>query len=95
MVANDDGGGIFETLEVGGEQYRPSFERAFGTPHGVDIASLCQAYGIEHREVSGLQELIEALIDTTDLGGFTVIEARTTRETRRAMHESLAKKVAM
>lgn len=95
VVANDDGGGIFETLEVGGEQYRPSFERAFGTPHGVDIASLCQAYGIEHREVSGLQELIEALIDTTDLGGFTVIEARTTRETRRAMHEALAKKVAM
>lgn len=95
VVANDDGGGIFETLEIGGEDYRPSFERAFGTPHGVDIESLCAAYEVDYLGVDSLQGLIEALIDTTDIGGFHVIEARTTRTTRRAMHEALAAKVAM
>lgn len=41
QVFNDDGGGIFATLEHG---TRPdSFERIFGTPHGRDLAALGEA----------------------------------------------------
>lgn len=95
VVANDDGGGIFETLEVGAEEYRPSFERAFGTPHQVEIADLCDAYGIDYVEATDVRSLIEALQDAQDAGGFTLIEARTTRQTRRAMHQALNKKVTV
>ncbi len=35
VVANDDGGAIFATLEQGASAYAKSFERVFGTPHGV------------------------------------------------------------
>lgn len=95
VVANDAGCGIFETLESGQDDYRAHFERAFGTPHHVDIEALCQAYGVEHVRVDSLQTLIEALIDATDQAGFRVIEATTTRSTRRDLHQALKHKVAM
>ncbi|AFM06666.1 2-succinyl-5-enolpyruvyl-6-hydroxy-3-cyclohexene-1-carboxylic-acid synthase [Corynebacterium pseudotuberculosis] len=95
VVANDSGGGIFETLEVGSPQLRGSFERAFGTPHEIDIENIAAAYGVEYQLATDMQGLIEKLIDATDTAGFTLIEARTTRADRRAMHEALVKKVNM
>lgn len=96
VVANDDGGGIFETLEIGAEGLRGSFDRAFGTPHDADLADLCAGYGVDHREVNTLQELHEALLDTTEVAaGFQVIEARTTRGTRRELHQKLQERVGL
>lgn len=90
VVANDDGGGIFEALEIGADELRPSFERAFGTPHGVDLAAACEAYGVEHARVDTLADLIVALEDAAEVPrGIQVIEARTTRATRRAMNAAL------
>ena len=43
VVANDDGGAIFATLEQGDERYAEAFERVFGTPHGVSIEAWCAA----------------------------------------------------
>lgn len=87
VVANDDGGGIFETLEIGAPGLRESFERVSGTPHGASLGELCAGFGVAHREVTDLRELLDALRESDD--GLTVIEARTTRATRRAMHEAL------
>lgn len=93
VVANDNGGGIFETLETGAPELREKFERAFGTPHDVSLAELCAGYGVEHQEVDNLQDLILALVDSTEVSGFRVIEAHTVRDTRRAQHEALKAKV--
>ena len=41
VVVNDDGGSIFAMLEQGAEEYADRYDRLFGTPHGVDLASLC------------------------------------------------------
>lgn len=91
VVANDDGCGIFESLEIGAEGLRDSFEQAFGTPHGVDLAALCDAYGVRHRAVDTLPELIMALEDSVEEpAGFQVIEAVTTRGTRRALDAALS-----
>ncbi len=43
VVANDDGGSIFATLEQGAPEYADRYDRLFGTPHGVDLAALCAA----------------------------------------------------
>ncbi|MCK2201666.1 2-succinyl-5-enolpyruvyl-6-hydroxy-3-cyclohexene-1-carboxylic-acid synthase [Corynebacterium callunae] len=93
VVANDNGGGIFETLETGAPELREKFERAFGTPHDVSLAELCAGYGVEHQEVDNLQDLILALVDSTEVSGFRVIEAHTVRDTRRAQQEALKAKV--
>ncbi|WKD56811.1 2-succinyl-5-enolpyruvyl-6-hydroxy-3-cyclohexene-1-carboxylate synthase [Corynebacterium capitovis DSM 44611] len=87
VVANDDGGGIFETLEVGAPSLRGGFERAFGTPHGVSVEKLAQAYGAQYRRAETVPELLALLDDAS--GPLTVIEAVTTRATRRALGERL------
>lgn len=48
VLVNDDGGGIFETLEHASAVDRATFERVVATPHGVDVAALCAAYGVPH-----------------------------------------------
>ncbi|WP_047258920.1 2-succinyl-5-enolpyruvyl-6-hydroxy-3-cyclohexene-1-carboxylic-acid synthase [Corynebacterium uterequi] len=96
VVANDDGCGIFETLETGRTEYREYFEDAFGTPHGVDIAALCAAYGVEHRRVETLPELLIALEDAAERSqGVLVIEAVTTRRTRRELTDALSRGVGL
>lgn len=97
VVANDDGGGIFESLEVGQPALRGSFERAFGTPHGVDIGELCAAYGVSHCRVESAEELVEALdqalLRDDPSSGVHVIEARTDRSARRGLSEAITAKV--
>ena len=92
VVANDNGGGIFETLEVGAPEVRDNFEQAFGTPHDADLESIVEGYGAAYRRVESIGELTEALLDGVDKPEpVTVIEAATTRATRRALAERLKK----
>ncbi|WCZ37970.1 2-succinyl-5-enolpyruvyl-6-hydroxy-3-cyclohexene-1-carboxylate synthase [Corynebacterium jeddahense] len=90
VVANDDGGGIFEGLEPGGAGVRGAFERAFGTPHGTDVAKLAEAYGAAYRRADTLAELGEVLLELeAEPQPIAVVEAATTRATRRALAERL------
>ncbi|WP_175935657.1 2-succinyl-5-enolpyruvyl-6-hydroxy-3-cyclohexene-1-carboxylic-acid synthase [Corynebacterium sp. Marseille-P4321] len=92
VVANDDGGGIFEALEPGAAAVRERFERAFGTPHGTEIADIVAGYGADYRRADNLAELHEVLRDLeAQPSPITVVEARTTRATRRALAERLNK----
>ena len=90
VVANDAGGGVFETLEAGSPALRGSFERIFGTPQDVDFEGICQAYGVEHVHVDRLPDLLAQLHPDTDVDGIRVIEVATTRATRRQLHHKLA-----
>lgn len=92
VVANDNGGGIFESLEVGAPELRGNFEQAFGTPHEADIEALAEGYGAAYRRAETVPELTEALLDGVDKPApVTVIEAVTTRATRRALAGRLKK----
>lgn len=82
IVANDGGCGIFETLETGSPALRGRFERAFGTPHGINLEELCQAMGINYTQATSLPELIELLVEDNEhgaQGGIHVIEVPTAR----------------
>lgn len=94
VVANDAGGGIFEALEPGAEPLRGGFERIFGTPHAVDIAALCAAYGVAHHRADTLPDLLALLHPDTDVDGIRVVEAVTDRAVRRDLHARLAQAVA-
>lgn len=80
VVVNDDGGSIFATLEQGAPEHADRFDTLFGTPHGVDVASLCAAARVPHLRVTRLPELEQAL--ATPNGGIEVVEARVRRDNR-------------
>lgn len=91
VVANDDGGGIFEALEVGAPQLRSQFERVFGTPHGVGVDKLAHAYGAIYRRADSVATLNDVLVELAAAPEpIAVVEAVTTRQTRRALAERLA-----
>lgn len=87
VVANDDGGAIFSTLEQGGPSFASSFERVFATPHGVSIAQLCAATGTAYERVHDAAALRSAL--AVPVSGIRVIEIGIDRTSRRALDERL------
>lgn len=91
VVANDDGGGIFELLEQGAPQYAGVFERVFGTPHGMDLAALCAAYRIPHSQVDPEQLAIEL---AGHAHGTRVLEVVTDRSRLRELHATVRAEIA-
>ncbi|WIM68046.1 2-succinyl-5-enolpyruvyl-6-hydroxy-3-cyclohexene-1-carboxylic-acid synthase [Corynebacterium breve] len=92
VVANDNGGGIFEGLEIGAPELRDQFERGFGTPHDADIQQLSEGYGATYRRADNLRELLELLMEQVEVPEpVLVIEAVTQRDTRRALADRLRK----
>ena len=81
VVVNDDGGSIFSMLEQGAEEHAAPFDTLFGTPHGVDLASLCAATRTPHWKVGSLAELEHALANPN--GGIEVVEVAVRRDNRR------------
>ena len=74
VVTNDNGGGIFETLEPGREELREfpdgsaMFERIFGTPLQANIGDLCAGFGVAHKVVTSPTELALAIEEHAELG---------------------------
>lgn len=87
LVANDDGGGIFSTLEPGSSALATPFERLFGTPTRTDLGQLCRAHGIPHELAETPDEVAAALARRPD--GIRVVEVPIDRTTHRAERERL------
>ena len=83
VVANDDGGSIFATLEQGDEAHADSFERLFGTPTRTDLGALCAAMGVAHRRVETRETLVDALGRVPE--GIEVVEVPIGRVDRRTL----------
>ena len=88
VVVNNDGGGIFSTLEQAA--FPESFERLFGTPHGTDLGLLARAAGVPHL----LLDKASGLADAVRGDGLRVVEVRTDRaagaELRTRLREACA-----
>ncbi|WP_427888464.1 2-succinyl-5-enolpyruvyl-6-hydroxy-3-cyclohexene-1-carboxylic-acid synthase [Kribbella sp. GL6] len=87
VVVNDNGGGIFSTLEQGDPNHATHFERVFGTPHNVDLAALCAASGTPYTLVRTADELRAALVRT--VAGLDAVEVRIDRDSHRPLSRSL------
>jgi 2-succinyl-5-enolpyruvyl-6-hydroxy-3-cyclohexene-1-carboxylate synthase len=83
VVVNNDGGGIFSTLEPAA--FPATFERVFGTPHGVRAGDLAAAFGVPYQRLDRLSDLPKAIQGT----GLRIIEARTDRATGAALRTRL------
>ena len=85
VVLNNDGGGIFSTLEQDGDDPE-GFERVFGTPHGVDLRSLCGSTRTPYQLIDSVAELSRAL---ASVPGLRVLEVRTDRTATRDLQHRL------
>lgn len=92
VIPNDDGGGIFTTLEHGAPERAVTFERVFGTPTGTDLAALCAAHGVAHRRAASLDDLAAQLREPAT--GTRVIEVAVDRGRHRAVHAALREAAA-
>lgn len=94
VVVNDDGGGIFSTLEYGDParsatpDAAAATERVFGTPHGTDLAALCAAHGVSHVRATSLAELADRLAEPAH--GIRVVEVPVDRAGHRRLRDLLA-----
>lgn len=85
VVLDDDGGGIFGLLEHAG--YPTAFERVFGTPHGVDIATAASALGTPSRRLSARQEVEDAVSAVPQ--GISVIVVPAQRSALAGLHRAV------
>ncbi len=84
VVANNDGGGIFSTLEQAAVP--GPFERVFGTPHRAQLAGLAAAAGIGHIVVTRAADLPAALKGD----GIRIVEVPADRAAGTALRRRLA-----
>ncbi|MFB9732850.1 2-succinyl-5-enolpyruvyl-6-hydroxy-3-cyclohexene-1-carboxylic-acid synthase, partial [Ornithinimicrobium kibberense] len=93
VVVNDDGGGIFSTLEYGDPARagtagsRAATERLFGTPHGTDLEALCAAHRVEHHRVGTTEALADLL--GRPASGIRVLEVPVDRAGHRPLRDRL------
>ena len=93
IVVNNDGGGIFSTLEQAA--FPGPFERVFGTPHGTRIGDLAAAAGLPFRRIERADELPEALAAAASPGrAISLVEVRTDRPGQAALRQRLAEAAA-
>ena len=72
VVVNNDGGGIFSTLE---QAAFGGFERLFGTPHNAGLHHLAAAFGVPYQLLEHPDDLTKAVQGR----GLRIIELRTDR----------------
>lgn len=87
VVVNDDGGGIFSTLEQGAPEHAASFQRLFGTATGADLAAFCAGAGVPHHMIEDRDELAGRVSEKPS--GLQVLEVRCRRDMLRNLHAQL------
>jgi 2-succinyl-5-enolpyruvyl-6-hydroxy-3-cyclohexene-1-carboxylate synthase len=88
IVVNNDGGGIFSTLEQAA--FGRSFERLFGTPHGAGLDHLAAAFGLPYQRLEQPEDLGKALPGA----GLRIVEAQTDRAAGAALRDRLREAAA-
>lgn len=92
IVADDNGGSIFATLEYGAPSHMGAFERIFGTRHTADLEPLAAGLGAGFRRVTEPAALAEVLAEPPI--GIEVVDAVIDRRHRRTLNTELGKLTA-
>lgn len=87
VIANDDGGSIFATLEHGDPAHLSAYERIFGAPPAADLSGFAAATGASYRKISTAAELHDTLQEP--IAGLEIIDVAVDRGHRRTLDEQL------
>lgn len=91
VVIDNDGGGIFSFLPQGAALEPDVFEQLYGTPHGIDLVALADAYGVPATATDDVGGAVSAALSA---GGVHVVVIRTDRAENLALHQRLNAAVA-
>ena len=97
VVVDNDGAGIFSTLEQGAGTFEPHFDRVFGVPLGLRLSELASSYNVPVCEVTSGVELAEAVGERLSDGVHVVVvrtcdrtlEAETLSSVRDAVRQAI------
>ncbi len=92
VLLDNDGGGIFHFLPVGGAG--AAFEEHVATPHGVPFDIAAKLFGCAHEHVETVEAFRDALTWAMGSDGSTLIEVRTDREANVVLHRQVWAAVA-
>ncbi len=97
VLVNNDGGGIFSLLPQArtaapGAGLPAHYEELFGTPHGIALGPIVEAFGFRHRAVEsgGYADLRAAIEAEMGRPGLRVLELRTARARNAELHGAAA-----
>jgi 2-succinyl-5-enolpyruvyl-6-hydroxy-3-cyclohexene-1-carboxylate synthase len=85
VIVNNDGGGIFSFLPIA--NHGETFERFFGTPHGLDFGPACATFGVPFTRPTTWEALRAQVSGSLAERRSEVIEVRTERRENRERHE--------
>lgn len=89
VVLDNDGAGIFSTLEQGAPPYQRLFERVFGVPLGIELDTLASAYRIFVEVVADLDHLRTRLDESLGDGVHVLIVRTCDRAQEAALLSSI------
>ena len=93
VCINNDGGGIFHRLPIAddgsGKLAADTFERFFGTPHGLGFEHAARQVELAYHAPDTLEAFEEALAAARGSGASALIEVRTNREAQAALRRQL------
>lgn len=93
IVAQDDGGSIFSTLEHGAvgqrDGYATAVRRYFRTPHGLEAVGIAEAYGWEASTAVTHQGVAAWIADGTASSARRLLEVPVQSKDPRGLHQAL------
>ena len=93
VLIDNEGGGIFDFLEVSGQE--SFYEHHVLTPTGLDVAATAGAFGVHLLEAATMEEFSAALDYGLTSDGTQLIHVRTNRDENVELHTELWKSVAL
>lgn len=91
VVLNNDGGGIFSFLPV--SEIGNSFEKFFGTPHGLSFEKSAEQFGINYYHPKTAVEFQRTYSNSQKKKNSSIIEITTNRKANREFQQKIAQKV--
>ena len=87
LLIHNDGGGIFSFLPIA--RHVETFERYFGTPHGLDFEPAVTGYGIPFERATDAADAHTRVLRSLDGGATSVIELRSERARSHDAHQAV------
>lgn len=94
VVVDNNGGGIFSSLEPGRPAFARHFERVFGTPHDRDLLAVVRGFGMSAEQATDRESLAAILAEEWE-GARVVVADVGPRNAEQGLREQVAAAVSV